>query len=315
VTVVREIADRTVVLRRRYEADIEDVWSAWTEPERLNRWFLPVSGDLREGGSFSLEGDASGEILACERPRRLRVTWVYGDRPVDEVELRLMPDGDGTLVELSHATAAELVEYGGARVDAVPGIGAGWELPVAYLDRYLRGELPDAPSSEWFEFTPEIIEQDRQNTLAWEALSPRVVVERVVPAGRARVFRAWLDADEVAQWWGPGGPFTVPRSSVDIDPRAGGRLYLTMIDGGSGTEFPVRYSIDELVEPELLVLTMPAAPETGLTDATTVRIHFDEVDGGTRITVFAGPYDEQLRPNAAAGWNNQMDTFVRRFGG
>jgi hypothetical protein len=37
---------RTVVLTRRYDAPIEDVWDAVTDPERIARWFLPVTGDL-----------------------------------------------------------------------------------------------------------------------------------------------------------------------------------------------------------------------------------------------------------------------------
>jgi hypothetical protein len=80
---------RTVLIRRRYHAPIQDVWEACTDPERLNRWFLPVSGDLRAGGRFRLEGNAGGEVLRCEPPRLLTVTWVYGDLPADEVELRL----------------------------------------------------------------------------------------------------------------------------------------------------------------------------------------------------------------------------------
>ena len=51
---------RTALIRRRYDAPIEDVWDACTDPNRINRWFLPVSGDLRVGGTFSLEGNASG---------------------------------------------------------------------------------------------------------------------------------------------------------------------------------------------------------------------------------------------------------------
>ena len=60
---------RTVVLRRRYPAAVEDVWDAITDPERIGRWFLPVDGDLRPGGHYQLEGNAGGTILRCE-PRR-----------------------------------------------------------------------------------------------------------------------------------------------------------------------------------------------------------------------------------------------------
>jgi uncharacterized protein YndB with AHSA1/START domain len=163
---------RTAVLRRRYDAPIEDVWEACTVPERLNRWFLQVSGDLREGGRFSLEHNASGEILRCEPPRLLAVSWVYGDRPVDEVELRLAPAEDGgTLLELEHATVMGVVEWEGRPVDVITGVGSGWELPLdCYLAAYLRGELPDRPSAEWYEPTPEDEQLANRSAKAWAAL-------------------------------------------------------------------------------------------------------------------------------------------------
>ena len=59
---------RTVRLRRTYDAPIEDVWDALTNPERISRWFLPISGDYRVGGRYQFEGNAGGEIVSCERP-------------------------------------------------------------------------------------------------------------------------------------------------------------------------------------------------------------------------------------------------------
>ena len=91
---------RTIRLRRDYDAPIDDVWDALTNPERIGRWFLPISGDYRLGGRYQFEGNAGGEILACERPNRLKVTWVYGepasDADISEVEVRLSTvDGGG----------------------------------------------------------------------------------------------------------------------------------------------------------------------------------------------------------------------------
>src|SRR5829696_5257529 len=65
-----------VEVSRAYEASVEDLWDACTRPERIARWFLPVSGDLRLGGSYQLEGNAGGRIEACEPPRHLGLTWV-----------------------------------------------------------------------------------------------------------------------------------------------------------------------------------------------------------------------------------------------
>jgi len=98
---------RVVRLRRTFDAPIEDVWDAVTSPERITRWFLPISGDIRLGGRYQFEGNAGGEILECDRPNRLRVTWVYGDASdpasVSEVVLRLTSEGDErTTFELEH---------------------------------------------------------------------------------------------------------------------------------------------------------------------------------------------------------------------
>jgi uncharacterized protein YndB with AHSA1/START domain len=143
---------RTALIRRHYDAPIEDVWDACTNPERLRRWLSPVTGDLRVGGAFQMEGNAGGEILRCERPQLLTVTWVYGDRPADEVELRLRPgDGGGTVLELEHASVVEHapMTIDGRPVDAILGVGIGWEMPLTYsLDRYLRGGLKEAPTGE-----------------------------------------------------------------------------------------------------------------------------------------------------------------------
>jgi uncharacterized protein YndB with AHSA1/START domain len=164
---------RSIVIRRRYAAPVADVWAACTEPDRLDRWFLRVGGDLREGGRFSLEGNASGEIVRCDPPRELHLTWVYGDRPVDEVWLRLAPGPEGdTVLELEHATVSTLVEYQGRLLDVIPGLGEGWELPLVHaLPRYLAGELPDAPAAEWFEFTPEVMELAARTTDVWTAVA------------------------------------------------------------------------------------------------------------------------------------------------
>src|SRR3954447_22911298 len=70
---------RAVRLQRTYDAPIDEVWDAVTDPARISRWFLPISGDLRVGGRFQLEGNAGGEILVCDRPNRFRATWVYGE--------------------------------------------------------------------------------------------------------------------------------------------------------------------------------------------------------------------------------------------
>ena len=56
----------TVRLTRTYDAPIDEVWNALTTPDRINRWFLPISGDYRVGGHFQFEGNAGGKIVSCD---------------------------------------------------------------------------------------------------------------------------------------------------------------------------------------------------------------------------------------------------------
>ena len=93
-------AARTVTLQRSYPAAIDDVWNAITEPDRIARWFLPVTGDFREGGTYQLDGNAGGEIRTCDPPRRLVVTWnppgappAAEDASIVTVSLRAIGDG------------------------------------------------------------------------------------------------------------------------------------------------------------------------------------------------------------------------------
>jgi len=55
---------RAVILAHTLAAPVEDVWAAATDPNRLSRWFLPISGDLRPGGRYQLEGNA-GDVMTA----------------------------------------------------------------------------------------------------------------------------------------------------------------------------------------------------------------------------------------------------------
>ncbi len=161
---------RTALMRRRYDAPIEDVWDACTDPARISCRFIKPTGDLRAGGTFKLEGNASGEILRCEARRLLTVSWSYPNRPVDELELRLSPGEDsGTVLELEHASVAEVFITNDPQTGTW-GIGPGWEAPLDYLAKYLRGELPDLPAAQWWEPTQEDEELGNRRGHAWAAV-------------------------------------------------------------------------------------------------------------------------------------------------
>jgi len=135
---------RAVILTRTYATDLEDLWDACTNPERLPRWFLPVSGDLHVGGRFELQGNASGTIERCEPPTRFRATWEFGGA-VTWIELRLTPVGeDATRLELEHLARADDTTWTRFGPGAV---GIGWELGLGGLERYLAAGEPLDPAA------------------------------------------------------------------------------------------------------------------------------------------------------------------------
>lgn len=92
---------RVSTISQVYETDIDDLWSVVTDPDRISRWFLPVAGELKEGGHYQLEGNAGGTVTSCDKPRGYAATWEYGG-DVSWIEVRLTPDGGGTRFELEH---------------------------------------------------------------------------------------------------------------------------------------------------------------------------------------------------------------------
>jgi uncharacterized protein YndB with AHSA1/START domain len=148
-TTVHELRHRTLpsgdarcaVFRRTYDAPIDDVWDACTDPGRLRRWYAPVEGDLRLGGRFTQGDFGPGEVTRCEAPRLLAISLADG---VDEVTLRLAPGPDDTTVfELEHATTLDAHEIGGQMYDAVYCMGGGYGPRLETLDQHLHGALAD----------------------------------------------------------------------------------------------------------------------------------------------------------------------------
>jgi len=149
-----------VRIEGRYATDIDDLWSALTDPGRLARWYGQVEGDLHPGGEFRLyiesdDWEGTGRVQACEPSRRLRVTTREADEsyqrgqgvpPYDEIiEATLTADGGQTIL---------VIEIQGMPLDMIAFYGAGWQIHAENLATYVAGRERGDTQARWADLVP-----------------------------------------------------------------------------------------------------------------------------------------------------------------
>jgi uncharacterized protein YndB with AHSA1/START domain len=149
-----------VRIEDRYDTDIDDLWSAITDPGRLALWYGRVEGDLRRGGAFRLyvddaDSDHVGRVEECEPPRRLLVATRETDEsfqrgqgvpPYDEVlEATLTADGDHTNL---------VIEVRGMPLHVVAYYGAGWQIHAENLAAYIADSERSDAEQRWAKLVP-----------------------------------------------------------------------------------------------------------------------------------------------------------------
>jgi uncharacterized protein YndB with AHSA1/START domain len=139
-------------MEERFDTDIDDVWSALTDPRRLARWLGEVEGDLRLGGEyrarfFASGWEGTGRVEACEPPRQLLVTTAPNNPNVPATDI------EATL-ERAGGQAILVVEERGMPLDLVAAYGAGVQIHVEDLGAYLGGRESGDAEVRWGELEP-----------------------------------------------------------------------------------------------------------------------------------------------------------------
>ena len=139
-----------VRMEDRFDTDIDDVWSALTDPGRLARWLGVVEGDLRLGGEyrfrfFASGSEGTGRVEACEPPRRLLLAHGLGQPDVKVIEATLTANGDQTIL---------VVEERGMPLDLLAAYGAGIQAQVEDLAAYIAGRTGNDFGTRWSELHP-----------------------------------------------------------------------------------------------------------------------------------------------------------------
>jgi hypothetical protein len=138
-------------LARTYPSPIDDVWQAVTSADRIPRWFMPVSGDLRLGGTYQLEGNAGGEIRSCDPPSgghaAYTITWGMGGDPA-LVTVRLTEvDSASTRLELESVVAADALPPGMWETYGPGATGVGFEMGLLGLALHIAGDTSVTPET------------------------------------------------------------------------------------------------------------------------------------------------------------------------
>jgi uncharacterized protein YndB with AHSA1/START domain len=116
-----EFTDRTVRMKRRFQAPVALVFDAMTRPEHVRVWFPADEAplhiceiDLRVGGKYHYAWYAPGDIecsfrgtfLEIEPPTRIVATWLFDGWPDDEaVETVVLSEHDGI------TTIADILDF------------------------------------------------------------------------------------------------------------------------------------------------------------------------------------------------------------
>ncbi len=284
--------DRTLTLTRHIPAPVVQVWAAWTDPDRLQKWWGPRGFtcrtheiDLRDGGLWRFDMIAPDGTVYANRHRYRQITpMTHIDYAVDddgkgetafEASVRLEPRDDGTQLTLT------MVMESPEAKETAEGYGAV-EHGYTTLDCLAEAVLGE------------------------ETLS----LTRVYAASRKAVWAAWTDPKALARWFVPDG-CTMPDCSFDM--REGGRYDCVFVGEDSGNRFPMGGDVLSLTSERQLVFTHGWKDEAGhIANATEVTVTLEEVGPKTRVTMLQrGLPDAAAAASHCDGWGSVLDHLGR----
>jgi uncharacterized protein YndB with AHSA1/START domain len=129
-------------------------------------------------------------------------------------------------------------------------------------------------------------------------------MRRVLPAPRERVFRAFTDPGELAEWWGPKG-FTAP--SIELDLRPGGTYRIAM-QPPDGDLFYLSGEFREVDPPARLAYTFRWEDPDPDDRETVVTLSFEDLGESAEVMFTQRAFStEGRRALHEQGWTDSLD--------
>jgi uncharacterized protein YndB with AHSA1/START domain len=148
--VENDLSKRTLTLKKTFDAPIELVWEAWTEPEHIARWWGPkgmsltvVQHDFKVGGKWKYvmpmpngsDFVSEGEYMEIVKFQKIVTSANF--RPMtDGVEIRALFEKNGDKTNFTFSVVHPTEEY--CRQQEKMGFYNGWGSTLDRMNEFVR---------------------------------------------------------------------------------------------------------------------------------------------------------------------------------
>ncbi len=289
-----------IKITRIYDAPVQVVWDAWTDPEQVAKWWGPRgftltthSKDIRAGGSwkYTMHGpdgvDYPNDIKYFEVEKCAKLVYDHGGNndqpPLFRVTVLFSEVKGKTKMEMSMALETPEAAEGMRKFIKMAGGNATWDRLAEFVEKEISGK-------------------------------EKFVINRSFDVPLKQMFETWTDPKHLAQWACPAG-FKMQFIKGDIKP--GGSTFYVMT-GDNGVKMYGRAEYLKIEKPDRIVYTQqfcdknervtrhpmsPTWPETMLTIVELTEEGPDQ----TRVTLTWEPYGVTT--------SEELETFINARGG
>jgi uncharacterized protein YndB with AHSA1/START domain len=275
-----------LIITRVFNVPRQLVWRAWTDPEIIKHWWGAITFktthfeiDFRIGGCMlynmrSPDGQViwgTGKYREIVPFERLVVTDSFADEKGNIVSASYYGMGEGfplellvtvTLENLGEKTKLTLKHTGLPAGKMLEYTKEGWNQSFEKLTDLLHKQLEDEKKEGVFKIEP---------------VGTEVIITEVFDAPREAVFRAYIDADLIPQWWGPK-EFTTEVDKLEVKP---GGVWRYIQCGPDGNEYGFHGEFREIDQPDCLVYTFEYEGLPGHQSIESISL--EEKDGKTIV--------------------------------